>query len=81
MKKGKLSLAKGKKKVLPPSERFNTTVTTNEIEQQSKGFVPKNTARSTDWAYRTFKYQYSLSIFVHLEVWPLEIRKKPLMIF
>ena len=55
VKKGKLSLAKGKKKVLSPSERFNTTVTTNEIEQQSKGFVPKNTARSTDWAYRTFK--------------------------
>ena len=34
MKKGKLSLAKGKKKVLSPSKRFNTTITTNEIEQQ-----------------------------------------------
>ena len=55
MKKGKLSLAKGKKKVLSPSKRFNHTVTSDEIEQQSKGFVPKNTSRSTEWAYRTFK--------------------------
>ena len=55
MKKGKRSLAKGKKKVLSPSKRFNNTVTPDEIEQQSKGFVSKNTSRSTEWACKTFK--------------------------
>ena len=52
MKKGKLSLTR---KVLSPSKRFNTTVTADENEQQSKGFIPKNTSRSTEWAYRTFQ--------------------------
>ena len=47
MKKGKLSLNKGKRKVLSPSA--------DEIEQQSKGFIPKYTSRSTEWAYITFQ--------------------------
>ena len=34
IKKGKLSLAKDKKKVLSPSQRFNNTVTSDEIEQR-----------------------------------------------
>ena len=41
MKKGKLSLANGKKKVLSPSKRFNNTVTSDEIEQQSRVLFQK----------------------------------------
>ena len=53
-KRRKLSLSKGKK-VLSPSSRFNTAVTEKEINTLSKGYVPKNTARSTVWAVRVFK--------------------------
>jgi len=34
---------KGKKKVLSPSEHFNTILIIDEIEQQSKGFYSNHT--------------------------------------
>ena len=51
-KRSKLSLAK--KKPLSPTTRFNTTVTKEEIEKSSKGCIPATTAKSTNWAVRTF---------------------------
>ena len=51
----KLSLSKSKKAVLSPSSHFNTTLTAQEIDEQSKGYIPKNTSKSTDWIYRTFQ--------------------------
>ena len=52
--KKKLSLFKSKK-VLSPSIRFNTTLTAQEVENQSKGYTPKNTSRSTEWIVQTFQ--------------------------
>ena len=49
-----LQLNKQKKKVLSPSSRFNTTVSDAEIDKSSKGYIPKNTSRSTSWAVRVF---------------------------
>ena len=46
--KKKLSLSKSKKAVL---SRFNTTLTAQEIDEQSKGYIPKNTSKNTDWIY------------------------------
>ena len=43
-----------KKKVLSPSSRFNITVSNAEIEKSSKGYIPKNTSRSTSWAVHVF---------------------------
>ena len=57
-KKQKLSLSKTKTKariVLSPTSRFNTTVTDAEVEKNSKGCIPDNTARSTAWAMRVFQ--------------------------
>jgi len=30
-------------------EHFNVAVSADEIEQQSKGVIPKNMAKSTEW--------------------------------
>jgi hypothetical protein len=37
------------------SNRFNVTVSEDELAQSSKGCIPMNTARSTGWAIRTFQ--------------------------
>ena len=48
--------ASGKKKApLSPSSRFNKTCDEAEIVKSSKGVVPQNTARSTNWARRVFQ--------------------------
>ena len=44
-----------KPKPLSPSTRFNTTVSSEEIEKSSKGCVPAGTAKSTNWTVRTFQ--------------------------
>ena len=46
-----LHLNKEKKKALSPSSRFNITVSDAEIEKSSKGYIPKNTSRSTSCIY------------------------------
>ena len=40
--------------LLSGSDRFNTTLSAEEIEKSSKGVVPPNTASSTNWAVRVF---------------------------
>ena len=48
--------ASGKKKApLFPSSRFNKTCNEAEIAKSSKGVVPQNTARSTNWARHVFQ--------------------------
>ena len=57
-KRKKLSLSKKKPekpKPLSPFAHFNTTVSSEEIEKSSKGCVPVGTAKSTNWAVRTFQ--------------------------
>ena len=49
----KLSLLK-KGKALQPSNRFNTTISEEEVTVSSKGCIPANTARNTQWALRDF---------------------------
>ena len=44
-----------KPKPLSPSTRFNTNVSSEEIEKSSKGCVPAGTAKSTNWTVRTFQ--------------------------
>ena len=49
-KRMKLSLPKDrlkKRKVLSPTSRFNTTVSTNEIASSSKGFILTNIPKCT----------------------------------
>ena len=53
-KRKKLSLSK-KPKPLLPSARFNTTVSSEEIEKSLKGCIPVGTAKSTNWAVCTFQ--------------------------
>lgn len=47
-KRKKLSLAK------PIKERFSDTVSNEELDKMSLGFVPENTAKSTKWATNVF---------------------------
>ncbi|MCG8624099.1 MAG: DUF3504 domain-containing protein, partial [Proteobacteria bacterium] len=50
-KRKKLSLAKTK----PTDERFSDTVSNEELEKRSCGFVPANTTKNTKWAIGVFK--------------------------
>ena len=47
----KLSLAKTK----PINEHFSDTVSNEELEKMSCGFVPANTTKNTKWAIAVFK--------------------------
>lgn len=77
VKKKKLSLSKSKKvPVLSPSMRFNTTLTAQEIEKQSKGCVPKNTSKSTEWVYRTFQLWLEQRNKRSDEVYPRDVLEK-----
>ena len=65
-----------KKKVLSPSSRFNITVSDSEIEKSSKGYIPKNTSRSTSWAVRVFT-QWIEQRNKHMEItYPLDLLEK-----
>ena len=44
----KLSLTK------PDKERFSDTISKEELEKMSQGFVPENTAKNTKWAITMF---------------------------
>ena len=48
-KRKKLKKKPEKPKPLSPSSRFNTTVSSEEIEKSSKGCIPVGTAKSTNW--------------------------------
>ena len=50
-KRKKLSLAK----TSGPGEHFSETVSNEELEKMSCGFVPANTAKNTKWAVGVFK--------------------------
>ena len=54
MKKGYLELRVKVKYCLCMSRLFNTTVTADEIEQQSSSFAPKDQEIQNQWAYKTF---------------------------
>lgn len=59
-KRKKLSLKSAKRpKPVPlaPSNRFNVTVSEDELAQSSKGWIPTNTARSTGWANQSWASQ------------------------
>ena len=75
VKKKRLSLSKSKK-VLSPSTRFNTTLKVQEIEEQSKGYTPKNTSRSTEWIIRTFQLWLQQRNRHSDEVYPRDILEK-----
>ena len=79
-KRSKLSLAKtrAKTKPLSPTSRFNVTVTEEEIDKSSKGCIPVGTARSTDWAVRTFQqWLKQRNERIPQEVYPADILQKP----
>ena len=48
-----LSLSR-KKKALSPTSRFSTMVRDDEVSSMSKGYVPPNTQKNTDWAVKNF---------------------------
>ena len=48
-----LSLSR-KKKTLSPTSRFSTMVGDDEVSSMSKGYVPPNTQKNTDWAVKNF---------------------------
>ena len=49
-----LSLSRKKKKTLSPTSRFSTMVGDDEVSSMSKGYVPPNTQKNTDWAVKNF---------------------------
>ena len=50
-KRKKLTLAKTKS----TGERFSETVSNEELDKMSRGFVPANTTKNTKWAIGVFK--------------------------
>ena len=54
-KRKKLKNKPEKPKPLSPSSRFNTTVSSEEIEKSLKGCVLVGTAKSTNWVVRAFQ--------------------------
>ena len=54
-KRKSLSLPKPSKKklALSPTSRFNAT-TDSEVHEAAKGYIPTNTAKSTEWAVNTY---------------------------
>ena len=75
VKKEKLSLSKSKN-VLSPSTCFNTTLTAQEVENQSEGYTPKNTSRSTKWIIRTFQLWLEQRNKRSDEMYPKDILEK-----
>ena len=63
--------------VLLGSDRFNTTLSAEEIEKSSKGFVPPNTASSTNWAVRVFLEWVKQRNECGGEVYPIDLLDKP----
>ena len=49
-----LFLSRKKKKALSPTSRFSTMVGDDEVSSMSKGYVPPNTQKNTDWAVKNF---------------------------
>jgi len=80
-KKKKLSLSTKKppKKPFPlsGSDRFNTTISAQEIEKSSKGFIPANTSSSTNWDVRVFLEWLRQRNKHASEVYPIDLLNKP----
>ena len=47
-------LSLSRKKTLSPTSRFSTMVGDDEVSLMSKGYVPPNTQKNTDWAVKNF---------------------------
>ena len=47
-------LSLSRKKMLSPTSRFSTMVGDDEVSSMSKGYVPPNTQKNTDWAVKNF---------------------------
>jgi len=76
-KQKKLLLSKGKSKALLPTDRFNTTVSEKEIALSSKGCIPANTSRSTQWALRVYYQWINQRNKWMNEQFPLDLFEKP----
>ena len=53
-KKRKCLFLSRKKKALSPTSRFSTMVGDDKVSSMSKGYVPPNTQKNTDWAVKNF---------------------------
>ena len=62
---------------LSGSDRFNTTLSAEEIEKSSKGVVPPNTASSTNWAVRVFLEWVKQRNRCGGEVYPIDLLDNP----
>ena len=47
-------LSLSRKKALSPTSRFSTMVGDDKVSSMSKGYMPPNTQKNTDWAVKNF---------------------------
>ena len=62
-------LSLSRKKALSPTSRFSTMVGDDEVSSMSKGYVPPNTQKNTDWAVKNFgtwRVYFYFCLFHHL---------------